>query len=443
MIWPLKLTVMEQLLLAEDRPSYPWMVFFRLRFSGLLNETVARTAMLAVLTRHPLLISVIRNKSWGRAEWVAAENQVPDFQSIKRTTGEDFPMCSFLDLTKEIGLRVRFVTSSEKTEVVLQMHHAICDGLGALSFIHDWLIAYALEIGVDSAAIAFPKLDERRLRLRGKFGLTFWRFLRMSRKQMLGLSGARDFFRNKPTPLISFAARAPSETVPIQYPAILTHHLSTEDTTRLVQASKHQGVTVNDLLIHSLLLGIGKWQRQNGVYDPNRCVRIMIPVSLRSQEDCSMPATNIVSSIFVDRCGADSDDPKRLLRSIHDQMQIIKQNGLGLTFIFSLHCKHRLPGGINKAVRSEQCTISSILTNLGPILRHSPLPQDGQGRLLLGELALEQFDFAAPLRPYLCASFAVTTYANRLGIGMHYDPSAMSESQARDLLASFVQQIGE
>ena len=73
----------------------------------------------------------------------------------------------------------------------------------------------------------------------------------------------------------------------------------------------------------------------------------------------------------------------------------------------------------------------------------SPLPQDGQGRLLLGELALEQFDFAAPLRPYLCASFAVTTYANRLGIGMHYDPSAMSESQARDLLASFVQQIGE
>ncbi len=441
MIWPLQLTVMEQLLLAEDRPSYPWIFFLRLRFSGLLNELVARTAMLAVLPRHPLLNSVIRNKSWGRAEWVAAENQVPDFQSVERATGDDFPTCSFLDLTKEIGLRVRFVTCGEKTEVVLQMHHAVCDGLGALSFINDWLIAYALEIGVDPIAISFPKRNEQRLRLRGKFGLTFWKILRMSRKQILGLQGVRDFLKNKPTPLIPFAARAPSKTVPNQYPAILTHNLSSEETTRLAQASKHQGVTVNDLLIQSLLVGIGKWQRQNGFYDPNRCLRIMIPMSLRSQEDYETPASNIVSSIFVDRCGADSDDPKRLLQSIHDQMQTIKQNALGFTFIFSLHCRHRLPGGVAKAVRSEQCTISSILTNLGPILRHSPLPRDEQGRLLLGDLALEQFDFAAPLRPYLCASFAVATYANRLGIGMQYDPIAMSESHARDLLASFVRQI--
>ena len=441
MIWPLKLTVMEQLLLAEDRPSYPCVVFLRLRFSGLLNETAARTAMLVVLPRHPLLISVIRKQSWGQAEWVAAENQVPQFESFEGTTGDDFPICSFLDLTKEIGLRVRFVTSDKKTEVVLQLHHAVCDGLGALGFIHDWLIAYALEIGVTSAAIAFPKIDEHRLRLRGKFGLTFWKFLRMSRKQIIGLRGVRDFLRNKPTPLIPFAARAQSETVPARFPAILTHNLSSDDTTRLAQASKHQGVTINDLLIQSLLLGIGKWQRQNGVYDPNRCLRIMIPMSLRSQEDCRTPATNIISSIFLDRCGADSDDPKRLLQSIHDQMQIIKQNGLGLTFIFSLLCRNRLPGGIAKAVRSEQCTISSILTNLGPILRHSPLPQDGEGRLLLGDLALEHFEWAAPLRPYLCASFAVATYANRLGIGMHYDLSAMSESQARDLLASIVRQL--
>ncbi len=442
MIWPLKLTVMEQLLLAEDCPSYPWIVFFRLRFSGLLNETVARTAMLAVLPRHPLLISVIRKQNWGRAEWVAAENQIPHFESVERTTGDDFPMCSFLDLTKEIGLRVRFVTSGEKTEVVFQVHHAVCDGLGALSFIHDWLIAYALEIGVVPTAISFPKLDEQRLRLRGKFGLTFWKFLCMSRKQILGLHGVRDFLRNKPTPLIPFAARAPSETVPSQFPAILMHYLPSEDTTRLAQSSKNQGVTVNDLLLQSLLLGIGKWQRQNGVYDRNRCLRIMIPMSLRSQEDGSTPATNIVSSIFVDRCGSDTDDPNRLTQSIHDQMQIIKQNRLGLTFIFSLHCQRRLPGGIAKAVRREQCTISSILTNLGPILRHSPLPHDGEGRLLLGELALEHFDFAAPLRPYLCASFAVVTYANRLGIGMHYDPSAMSEPQARDLLASIVRHVG-
>ena len=77
MTWPLPLTVIEKLLLAEDRPGYSWSVFFRLRFSKRLNEAAARAAVLAVLPRHPLLCSLVRRTFLGGWQWIEAENKTP------------------------------------------------------------------------------------------------------------------------------------------------------------------------------------------------------------------------------------------------------------------------------------------------------------------------------------------------------------------------------
>lgn len=442
MIWPLKLTVIERLLIAEDRPSYPWMIFFRLRFVGRIDEAAARAATLAVLPRHPLTTAVIHKGSFGRAAWRPVPDAVPEFVSEVRDSGDDLPASSYLDLTREIGLRMRFVqVGDDKSEVVFQMHHAVADGLGAMSLMYDWLLAYARETGVLPSTVEFPRIDIQRLRQRGTFGLTFWKFMSMLRRQLVGLRGVSDFLKNKPRPLLPCRPRPDDAAHPTPYPAVLFHYLTAEQTSQLAQAGKRQSVTVNDLLIRDLLVGIRRWQEHFGFYNPQHCLRLMVPMSLRGRGDEEMPATNIVSSIFVDRYGPDCDDPARLLQSVNDQMQIIKTNGLGLTFILSLHCQNRLPGGIPKVVRGETCSSSTILTNLGPLFRTTAFPKDDAGRLQIGELLLEHVDVVAPLRPNLCASFAVATYARQLGIAMHYDAEAITSEQARELLAAFVTQL--
>ena len=104
--------------------------------------------------------------------------------------------------------------------------------------------------------------------------------------------------------------------------------------------------------------------RQN-IDDDGSWLRMMIPMNLRTTDDRLMPAANMVSSVFLDRRGPDFADPDRLLRGIHEEMDLIKRLHLGFTFIFSTAICRRFLGGLEKKVRADKCTISCIFTNVG------------------------------------------------------------------------------
>ena len=153
-----------------------------------------------------------------------------------------------------------------------------------------------------------------------------------------------------------------------------------------------------------------------------------------------MPAANMVSSVFLDRRGPDFDDPEALLRGIHEEMNLIKRLRLGFTFIFSTAICRRLPGGLEKRIRADKCTISCILTNVGAPFAHIPLDRRGEC-VIAGNVTLEDLQIAVPVRPYSCVTFAVALYARRLGVTLHYDPRPLSADQATDLLETYVRQI--
>ena len=153
-----------------------------------------------------------------------------------------------------------------------------------------------------------------------------------------------------------------------------------------------------------------------------------------------MPAADVVSSVFLDRRGPDFADADRLLQSIHEEMDLIKRLQLGFTFIFSTAICRRLPGGLEKRVRADKCTISCIFTNLGNPLAHVPLPRRNRC-IVAGNVTLEDIDSVAPVRPYSCVTVAVGLYAHKLSITLHYDPRPLSQEQAADLLDAYVRRI--
>lgn len=68
---PLKLTAFEQLMLADDQASYPMTFFIEIAVSGNLKKTEFESAFQSAISRHPLLVAVIRRSRLAQ-RWVPA-----------------------------------------------------------------------------------------------------------------------------------------------------------------------------------------------------------------------------------------------------------------------------------------------------------------------------------------------------------------------------------
>jgi len=167
---------------------------------------------------------------------------------------------------------------------------------------------------------------------------------------------------------------------------------------------------------------------------------MMVPINLRTPADRRLPAVCLASSIFLDRRRRDCVEPDALLRSIHEEMNLILSHQLGLTFVFFCRLFNLIPGELRRRTRAPRCSISCIFTNVGKLCIHSPL-QRRDGRLVAGNVTIESIDCVPPNRPYTCASFAAGIYAGRLAITLHYDPRPLTEPQAADLLETFLRRL--
>jgi len=437
---PLPLVPFEQYMLVDDRPAYPMNFFIRLRFAGRLDEEVLQSALRAVLPRHPLLTATVRQTGFNRYQWVAAPGLSPKVHWLNALSTNGFPHALPIDLFSEPGLRVFLVQAAGVCELIAQFHHACCDGLGAMGFLEDLLITYALKTGTLAGGSTLRQLEPERLRHRGKFGLTAWKYLKIQHQQIQSPFGAWDFFAHTPVPVVPHRPRSAAAPPPLSFPATVSRELTAEQFGALRALARRQNVTVNDILTRDLFVALGRWKT---LYAPCHALdrlRVSIPVNLRKPDDYRMPAANVVSMVFLDRRPKDLADTERLLWGIHRQMDHIKQTGLKLTFVLCLRAVQSLPGGIARLAAVDRCSATGVLTNLGMLLEHVPLPQL-DGKLALDGAVLEGLDIVAPLRPYTCVAFAVFTYAGRLGITLHYDPHPLDARAASSLMDMYVEQV--
>jgi hypothetical protein len=468
------LTAMEEFFFWDDRPAYPCCCFVRLRFFGCLDRSAFERAMHVALTRHPLLRAKVEIAGRGRLRWVVVENPSPVIAWEDAPVGGSLPPAMHIDLQREIGIRfhVRIDAPAAASDLTIQFHHACSDAAGIASFIRDLLVVYAADSSVGQTHSTggqtfsiggqtflsaeeggqleadrnvcptdrLPPLDPGLLAGRGRFGLTVGKLLAMLPRQLMGLLGARQFLMRRPVPIVPHRACPDDSLLPTNYPATLSHTLDREVTAAVRTAAKRLGVTSNDLLARDLFLALAEWRARQNIPDDGGWLRMMVPMNLRREGDERMPAADVVSCVFLDRRGPDFTDADRLLRGIHAEMDLIKRNQLGFTFVFSLAVCRRLFGGLEKQVRADKCAVSCVFTNVGSLFAQSPLPERDQ-HVVAGNLTLRDIDAAAPVHPYSCVTVVAGLYANRLGLILHYDPRPLSQPQAADLLAAYVRRI--
>jgi hypothetical protein len=440
MILPLPLAPFEEYMLADDRPAYPMNFFIRLRFSGTFDRPALDSALQTALARHPLLSAVVQQTGRKRPQWIEANHCRPAIRRLPQPPHRAYPHAEGIDLRAEPGLRLSVVEGTQSADLLAQFHHACCDGLGALLFLGDLLVAYALATDTAAQGATLSLLEEERLRGRGRFGLTPRKLLAMAHRQLVGVLGVWQFFAHAPVPAAPYHTPPAAQPLPDSYPAACTVEFAEHELDGLRHSAAQTGVTLNDLLARDLFLALAAWKSRHFSPRDHQWLRLSVPINLRTPADRKLPAANAVSMVFLDRRPRDFADPVRLLVGIHRQMERIKRLRLGLTFVWSVTAVRALPGGLARMAAADQCSATCVLTNLGRPLASTPLPRQ-QGRIAVGGAVLEGIDMLAPLRPYTCAAFAVYRYAGRLCICLHYDPRPLKAAQAEDLLETFARQV--
>jgi hypothetical protein len=443
----LPLTPFEEYMLCDDSPEHPGCFFLRLRLSGPSNRTALDAALASAIARHPLLASTVVESKRSQLNWKPIPNHVPAIQwQAPHASGGLFGS-SHLDLHMQPGVAVLGYETCSGIDLLFQFHHSSCDGIGGLQLIEDFLCAYhdassqAAETGGGQAhQTTLRRIDPEYLANRGKFGLTRWQHLKKIRKQGVSLYGIWHFLTRTPTKLVSFAPAASLSEQPRLFPTSMAHTFTVVETKLLLAEARASGTTLNNLLIRDLLLAIGDFRTEERGGDARQWLRLSIPMNLRRPNGTNFSAANVVSMVFVDRQTKDLSDSHAVLKSVHRQMQQIKDLELGLTFPLSLRIAKWLPGGrtrIRRMSNDTNCRCTAVLSNLMRPLSEVPLPRR-DGKIVVGDCVLDEFEFLPPVRQGTQASFGAATYGDRLSIAMHYDSRVMIASDAQELLTRFV-----
>lgn len=437
MKYPSKLTTFEQFLYFDDYPGYPNTIGCRLNLSGALDEQALLESARIVGRRNPLLNSTLKLQRgvpfWNHCHPEPCVSRLPD-----QFVGH--PFFKRIDLKKEAGGQLHWSHAEEKSSVYLLTHHAAADGLGGLQVVFDWLIGYAAlescgpnpanEL-IAKAEAQMRRLDPSLLNRRASFRFCSWRFLKMIPRQLIGLFGVREFFANRPVALKPHSPVTPEQPIPDGYPGIYTKELGDIELVR--EQAGNQNVTSNELILQSVFIGLAKWRQKHQFGSDRDCLRIMVPINLRSIADRKLPASHRSSMVTLDRLQSDCLQDKKLLDSIRFQMNVIKTNELGLTFLHMLNLYRWFPRGLRRIADPNRVGATVVVTNLGEPFRRTKLPRNEEGKLIAGSQILDSVELIAPLRPNTQAAFAISRYAHKTFLTLTYDNRVLAESVAKEL----------
>lgn len=437
MLFPLPLTAFENYMLADDHSDQPMSFFLRLSFWGSLDRNAFQAAIQQTVARHPLFQALVGQVD-GIPSWIQAENIAPQilWNDADEPSSEQ---AGYLDLAREVGVRVFVSHTEEQARVLFQFHHACTDGMGAVRFIEDLLAIYTAEHSGEGERPRLAPINRSLLRDRGTHGVSaLGRFLRLPIDALATL-GIAQFFFNRPT-AIETPAKPRLTSKPGSQPAFVSRRISPEQLAGLRTAAKRDGVTVNDLLIRDLLLAIDAWNARHNPTACGSCLRVSVPVNLRRPSDAAMPATNVVSMVFVDRRVKASTNARRLLKSIRLDTWFIKQFRLALVFTWIIELMHGVRGGFKWLLGGESALATAVLSNLGVQFDDMPLAYLGD-RVIVGDAMLDAIDFLPPIRTNTNASLGVVTYGGELMISLQYAPQVLTALTADDLLRLYDDQL--
>lgn len=432
-----RLTPFEYYMLADDTVQHPMNFFLRLTFEGELELPRLRVAWETVRNSHPLLMSTVELRRFGRPRWRMHGGDV--LSHFDRRPGDSLPHGQMprIDLTGQPGPRTWCAANGGKTEMWFQFHHSCCDAIAAVGILTELFDVYrsgGIPYVSPVSATAANSVQARRRRDFGR------RSPKGPRRLGRQLQRTIKFVRSKPRPLPRWRR---VENEPPCFPAFITHTFpENQQFRRPICGDGTPRATINDWLLAALFSAVGDWFRRCGEANEHVCVRIAVPLNLRSSADEYRQCVNCVSMVFLDRPLAATKSAGELLPSISHEMSQVKAERLGDTLLTLLSFLAACPAAMQRVLARRACASTTVLSNLGVIFasgRDTASPTS----VRLENAVLESVDFLPPIRRGVAAAFGVLTYAGRLSCCMHYDPLHLARSDATDLFQSMLAKIDE
>lgn len=431
----LRCSAFEEFMLDQDAPEHPCVICLRLELEGELDGPRLNRAYVTVAQRHPLLRAKLELR-WGKLWWQIQPDVVVELQ-VHARPAPAWPTARYFDLRHTVGLQADLypAESSRPNILFLQIHHALADGLGCLQVVEDLLAEYASPGDRSSQSSSIDMVQ------RNHFGLDALQILRLIPKQCVGLAGVRQFLMRRPVPInCSHSDHTDSARL-----TALKHQLTREQTELLKQNAKQHGATLNDYLAGLVFEACDELRRDQAAYDQAEWLRMMVPMSLRNAQTQRLSACNVVSCVFLDRTGQQIAHRPDLIRSIHEEMELIKRNRLAFMFIFSLWLRKvwrfraRRPALI--APKPRRCQTSMVFSNMGRIFETSLLPITPDGHVQADQLKLTGLEVLAPIAPLMHVAIMAFHYAGRITLSLRYDGQAICGTNAARLLQRIAQRI--
>jgi NRPS condensation-like uncharacterized protein len=406
-----RLNPLDELFLHLDHREEPWVVHFEVRITGRLDAARLAAAVAAAAARHP--IARARLASW-RGTDRGYRWEISDVVDIPLTIvdcADEAELAAVRErlycVSPSLAVAPPFIVvlarAATGDSLLLNLHHAAGDGIGAARLVLSILRAYA---GAEDPLPALDPLGSRDVdALVGAASPAE----RLERRRVVWRQAAEDWLGGPPARLATVGGA--------DYPGygfeLLV--LSAEET-EVVHGHRTAGTTLNDVLLAGLAVAIDRWNREHD--RPAHRIALTMPVNLRPPEWRTEVLANLASYTTVSVGRGERDDLGSALEAAVRGTRMIKEYGLGGSVVDQLRRLRTLPLAIKRMLpvliplTGNVVVDTASLSNLG-VLGGFPLFGDDAGRV-------EAVWFSPPNRMPLGASFGASTFDGRLHLALRY-----------------------
>jgi NRPS condensation-like uncharacterized protein len=401
------LTALDGYFLHMETGAEPWNSHLEVRVEGRLDAERLMGAIRTGMARHPLARArLVEKEADARYQW-----EIPD-----RCDDVPLEIVDCRDDAEVIATRNRLQSVAVRLDtsppfiavlvhhpggdyLMLNLHHAVVDGLGAIHFMTSVLRAYADQQDPISAVDPLAVRD-----LRALTGSPL-----ADRK--IRMKVVAEFLQETSTP-VRIAARGESEQW--GYGIHLTR-LGREQTAVLI-ARRRPSVTVNDLLLAALAMTIRRWNERHG--GERGRITMMMPVNLRPAEWQQEVFGNFVSCVSVSLAEEAQADLDAAIGEIAERTRRLKTEQSAGVFIDLLD-PSALPEGLRRRMPANFSPLTwdrpwdtAVVSNLG---RVAEFPHLGEEAGSVREIWL-----TPPCHMPMGASFAIASMAGEMFLGFRY-----------------------
>ncbi len=435
-MFPLPLVAIEKFMVWDDRPEYPKTYRVAIQFEGELDESLLVDSFRIAIRRQPLLCAYPREQR-NELLWDLPEVAVfPFFESDVGFEQGSFPKEEIAGASP--GLRIWYTRGNDRSEIVLDFHHANTDGIGGRNFCRDWFWCYRELYRACKEVPKLPTIDPERLLKRGQFArlrneevqaTSLWQKAYLA--WLFHALGPHAMERPS-TQLGSDNARWKKEEASR---ICAVNHVRIEfdpmDTSLMVKEVEALNLNLNEWMIGKFVSLIADWNRKHSSANSHR-IRIMVPTSLRGSRENRLPAANRLGFGFVSVAQQRCRNFTSILQETLEQTRAIRKYQLGVDFVEQFSVATRMPWLVKRILSSKSCFATAVLTNLGNNHNrfHSRFGEDA-ATIRAGNLSFRAIIAAPPIR-----------YGTHLGMGVCMNNDRLTVGLATDLpVESIVEQV--